>query len=340
MHKFYRTATSVAVVVWLALASSTQAAPLAIGDIVVSDNTNDALWLVDPTGANNPTQLTNGNKLSDVGHVAIDNAGRVFVAEANATAGQFNGIVQYDPVTNTQSEFASFGSIFAAAPTGIAIESDGSFIVTDRFNNTLYRVSSDGSTINEITPTSGPNLLSGNQPWGVAIDPSSGNIIVAVKDSDSIVSIDPTSGDQTLLTSGGDIDGPRGVSVDSDGNIYIAADTDTSPSETGGQIILWDGSAQTVLDVTPSPGALFDITLDADQNNLLAPGPGNFSDSIQGKVAIYSLSDESTTLEPDGFFSNFKPVGIAVYTPIPEPGSLGLFAGFLLAGACRRPRHA
>jgi len=332
MHKFYRTATSVAVVVWLGLASFIQAAPLALGDVIVTDSENDAVWLVDPTGDNDPTKLTENGLLSAVGHVAIDNDGQIFIAEANATSGQFKGIVQYDPVSDTQSEFASFGSITGATPTGIAIEADGSFIVTDQFKHTLYRVSPDGSTINEIT-TSGSNLLASNKPWGVAIDPT-GNIIVATVNNDSIISIDPTTGDQTELTSGGDIDGPRGVTVDGNGNIYIAND--------GGKIIQWDGSTQTVLDdLSANPGNLFDITLSLNQDELLAAGPG--AGSLDGKVVIYSLNNGTTTLEPDTSFSNFAPIGIATFTtstPIPEPGSLGLFAGFLLAGACRRPRHA
>lgn len=328
MQKFWLALGAVVVVLSVSFASTVQAAALNYDDIVASDDQTNKIWLI--SGTSNPVAISTGGMVSSPGHVAISNSGRIFVAEA----GTFKGILEIDPTDGTQSQLASFAS---GSPTGLAIEADGSFIVTDSFLDKIFRVSSDGSTITEIT-TAGTNYLTGNSPWGVAIDPTSGNIIVAVTDSNSIVEVDAVTGDQTLLTSGGDIDGPRDVVVSADGTIFIANDTDTSPNPSfnGGQIVKWDGVSQTVLAMTASPGALFGIDLESD-GTVLAAGPGNFADDIHGKLVRVSQSGGAVTTQPSGFFAGFKPVGVAVYIAVPEP-STGLILATVLAGVSFRRR--
>jgi DNA-binding beta-propeller fold protein YncE len=314
----------------MSFAGTVQAAALNYDDIVASDDQTNKIWLI--SGTSNPVAISTGGMVSSPGHVAISNNGRIFVAEAGSSG---KGILEIDPTDGTQTRVAIFAS---GSPTGLAIEADGSFIVTDSFLHKIFRVSTDGLTITEIT-TAGTNYLTGNSPWGVAIDPTSGNIIVAVTGSNSIVEVNAINGDQTLLTQGNDIDGPRDVVVSDDGTIFIANDTDTSsnPSFNGGQIVKWDGFTQTVLAMTASPGSLFSIDFEAD-GTVLAAGPGNVADDIQGKLVRVAQSGGATTTQPSGFFSGFKPVGVAVYIAVPEP-STGLILVGAVAGVTLRRRR-
>ena len=318
MQKFWFALGAIVVIACMFFGGAVQAAALNYGDIVVVDDQNNKIWLVDPTDTLSPQTISSNDKLGVATHAIINGAGQIFVANA----GTSRGILQIDPVTGNQTLFATVGANGLTTPAGIALEGDGSFIVTDSNLGAIYRVSSDGLTVTSISPTSGSDLITGNTPYGVAIDPSSGAIIVAVQDTGSIVSVDPITGNHTLLTT---VTNSRDVAVDGDGTIYIAA---------GSMIVQWDGFLQT-LATTPSPGTLYGIALD-DDGNIVAAGPGSFNDSVQGKVVSYDLDSSSTTLLPNGFFADFKPVGIAVYATVPEPSTGLILAAAMVGGMVRR----
>jgi sugar lactone lactonase YvrE len=126
------------------------------------------------------------------------------------------------------------------SPAGIAADSAGNVYVADSGNNTIRKISPDGT----VTTLAGTAGLRGNfdgtgaaaifnGPTGMAID-SAGNVYVADTLNDSIREISPGGAVTTLAGTAGQIgsnDGtgaaarfnnPSGVAVDSSGNLFVA----------------------------------------------------------------------------------------------------------------------
>jgi len=119
-------------------------------------------------------------------------------------------------------------------PAGIVVGPANSIYVADQFNGTIRKINAAGVVTNYVTGSAGKM----GHPTGLAID-SSGVLYVADPLSQGIYSIS-TSGVVTLFAggtgvggtgSGGGVDGtgtaatfygPRGIAVDSSGNLYVA----------------------------------------------------------------------------------------------------------------------
>jgi sugar lactone lactonase YvrE len=170
--------------------------------------------------------------------VAVDGAGNVYVADfgnhrirkitsagvVTTLAGSTEG---YAEGTGTAAQFKN--------PRDVAVDSAGNVYVADGGNNRIRKITSAG----EVTTLAGSTLgyaegtgeaAKFNFPLGVAVD-SAGNVYVADNDNNRIRKITPTGEVTTLAGSTqGDTDGtgeeaqfknPRGVAVDSAGNVYV-----------------------------------------------------------------------------------------------------------------------
>ena len=171
--------------------------------------------------------------------VAVDSSGNVYVADSNN-----HRIRKIDPagVVTTLAGSSSGdadGTGTAARfnlPNSVAVDSSGNVYVADFNNNRIRKIDSAGVVTTLAGSTSGYMDGTGTAakfsgPSGVAVD-SSGNVYVADYNNHRIRKIDPTGVVTTFAgSSSGYMDGtgtaaqfnnPRGVAVDSSGNLYVA----------------------------------------------------------------------------------------------------------------------
>lgn len=172
---------------------------------------------VDPTGIVYVADTSN-NKIR-----IISTAGVVSTFAGNGTQGSQNG----------QGSSATFWG-----PYGVALDSAGNVYVVDTGNHLIRKITPTGvvSTFAGSGSAGSQNgqgtVATFNFPRGIATD-SAGNVYVADWFNHNIRKITPTGLVSTLAGSGSagsqngqgsaaSFDGPRGVTVDSSGNVYVA----------------------------------------------------------------------------------------------------------------------
>jgi sugar lactone lactonase YvrE len=174
--------------------------------------------------------------------VAVDSSGNVYAADSS------NFKIRKITSTGVVTTLAGSGSIGSAdgsassasftSLTGIAVDSSGNVYVADGDKHKIRKITSTG----EVTTFAGSGVdasidgigtaASFNYPSGLAID-SIGDVYVADTGNNKIRKITPTGVVSTLAGSGvqGLVDGigtsarfnlPKGVVVDSAGNLYVA----------------------------------------------------------------------------------------------------------------------
>jgi serine/threonine-protein kinase len=170
--------------------------------------------------------------------VAVDAAGNVYVADSG------NSRVRKVTGGNTVSTLAGAGQL--DSPRGVAVDRSGNLYVTDTVNNRVRKITPDG-TVTTLAGSDSPGLGGGGladgqgtaaqfrSPIGIAVD-QAGNVYVADTGNNRIRKITADGRVSTMAGSGdagsgGFADGPaasarfnapRGVAVDSSGNVYVA----------------------------------------------------------------------------------------------------------------------
>jgi glucose/arabinose dehydrogenase len=228
---------------------------LGSGFIFVSDTANSTIRRVAAdggvttfAGSSTIRGNTNGNgssaTFSNPMGIAADSSGNLYVADAgNHTVRRITSAGAVTTFAGGAGVLGSNdGSVSAARfnrPGGVAIDAAGNVYVADTTNNTIRRISSGTVTtfagvagISGATDGTGANALF-NQPAAVAID-ASGNIYVTDTGNSTIRKITSAGVVTTLAglpTVAGLQDGsggrgwfnqPKGLAVDTAGNIYVA----------------------------------------------------------------------------------------------------------------------
>ncbi len=227
----------------------------ASGNVYIADSGNNRIEKVTPQGtlsvfagtgtSGTPTEGTATNsKLNSPGGVAVDSSGNVYIADSG------NNRIEKVTPQGRLSFFAGTGT--AGAPTagtatssnlnfprGVVVDSFGNVFIADYFNYRVEKVTPQGTlsffagTGTSGTPTAGPATSSKLIPSGVAVD-SFGNVYIADSGNNRIDKVTP-SGTLSIIAGTGtagaptagpatssNLKGPRGVAVDSFGNVFIA----------------------------------------------------------------------------------------------------------------------
>ena len=189
--------------------------------------------------------------LSGPYRVAVDSADNFLIADwgnhrirrVDAASGNISTVAG----TGTGSFSGDGGAATSAAlngPGGVAVDSADNIFIADINNHRIRRVAATGGTISTVAGT-GSSGVSGDgaaatsaqlsQPYDVAVD-SAGNFYIADRVNSRIRRVDAASGNISTFAGdgsrgfGGDgaaatsaqIDFPRGVALDSAGNLFIA----------------------------------------------------------------------------------------------------------------------
>ena len=210
------------------------------------------------------------------------------------------------PATYHTSTVSSDGKL--DFPEGLAIDSSGDLIVTVLADETVE--SGNPGSILRVNPSDGSittiadNSNSGGKieaPHRVAIVSDSkkglvsGDLVVVDFADDNVLKINPTDGTTSIIASksstGGMINEPEGIAIDSDGNLIVLITGEEGVDD--GAILKVDpsdGSTTTIADNSSSSGKIgepHDIAIDSAGNYIIA--------DMSGAILKVDSSDGNTT---------------------------------------------
>jgi sugar lactone lactonase YvrE len=314
------------------------AAPLALGDIVVTDFLlTPSVIRVDPVSGEQTT-ISSGGLLGNPNGVAVDDFGIVYVID---TGGK---IVRVDPAAydagdpDANQELVAQGGLLTTPQDG-DFDADGTLLVAAQAGSKLVRV--DPSAFNALDPDANQTLVTSgdllSSPKDVAVDRATGNAYVTSFSTDRVIRVAP-NGTQTIAALGALLESPTGIAREADGHLVVRGDPNG--------IVRIDPDAYTGAD----PGAnqeyvsvggllvlINDVAVEASGDVVATDGFGYSVSRIDPDA--YSPADpdgNQTLVSPQDVFTLFtNPVAIDVYTPEPAAELLGAVA---LASLVRR-RH-
>ncbi len=217
------------------------------GNTFVVDGSNHRIRKITPAGevstfAGSTQGFANGTgvaaKFDTPRGIAIDANGNLYVADSR------NARIRMITPAGVVSTFAGAGPGFGdgsssvarfSNPTGVAVNTNGDVYVADVFNHKIRKISGGvvttlaGNTLGSEDGTGGGARF--NNPTCVALD-GNGNLYVADRSNNSIRKITLAGAVVTTVAGGtvGDVDGaglsaqfngPYGIAVGNDGNIYV-----------------------------------------------------------------------------------------------------------------------
>ena len=188
------------------------------------------------------------------------------------------------------------------APRGLAFAPDGTFYVADSRNHRIQHFSADGQALNswgsfaDISAGAAPGGTF-NEPWGVAVGPD-GSVYVSDTWNHRVQKFDKNGKFITMWGSFGQSDatnqmvlyGPRGISVDANGHVYLA--------DTGNKrIIVFDSDGNFVTQIG-SEG--FDIGQFSEPVDVKLDAQGNVyvTDTWNQRVQVFSPSPDGKAFIP------------------------------------------
>jgi sugar lactone lactonase YvrE len=290
-------------------------APLGIaveadGSLVVTDIDLRAVVRVDPTSGDRTIISDNttgtGPNLKVVWGIAVEADGSLVVTDSGLNA--LNATVRVDPVSGDRTivsdNTTGSGPSFGQGPFGIAVEANGSLVVTDQDLEAVVRVdpaSGNRTIVSDASRGSGPEF---GAPTGIAVE-ANGGLVVVDNSLEAVVRVDPISGNRTIVSdastgSGPSFEIPWDIAVEADGSLVVAdrilkAVVRVDPV-TGGRTIVSDNSTGS----GPGFGGTWDrpdgIAVEAD-GSLVVTVPGLEAvlrvDPINGNRTIVSASSAS-----------------------------------------------
>jgi sugar lactone lactonase YvrE len=316
-----------------------------VTNIVISCSARPAAVLArfagDPSGAIG----TSANFNQPTG-IATDLAANVYVAD------QGNNTILKITTDGTVTNFAGTAGVTGSAdgtgpaatfnvPTSIATDLAGNLFVTDTANELIRKITSAGN-VTTLAGTVGTRGFSdGNGtaasftlPYGATTD-RAGNLFVADSAFCTLRRITP-AGDVTTPTgmalgarhdctgSGGQLNGPFGLGVDLDGNLYVAHTPD--------QVIIKITPAYAVSALAGTPGFSGDVDGVSTVASFNSP-LGVATDSVGNVYVADTLNQTVRKITPAGMVTTLVGVsGTAGFTPGALPGLLSHPRGLAISG--------
>ncbi len=298
------------------------------GNMFLADSRNAVIRKIDSAG--NVTTIAGGvsqtgsadgsgaaARFDSPADVALDGAGNVYVADTN------NSTIRKITPAGVVSTFAgSAGQVGAddgkgsaarfAGPGALVCDRHGNLYVADTYNNTIRKITPDGSvsTLAGMAGSyghadgKGPEAQFGN-PSSMAIDPD-GNLVVA--DGTHTVRRVTPAGMVTTLAGmpwqNGNQDG-AGASATFSGLSGITVDG-------GGNVFVFDGWSHTLRKITPA-GQVSTVTgkagtvgnVDGSAAQALLKGPARLSSDRAGNVYVSDNNSALRRVAPDGTVSTW-----------------------------------
>jgi phosphodiesterase/alkaline phosphatase D-like protein len=215
------------------------------GEVYVADPFAEALWAYSPDGKGG-YQLqsewlgkgTPAKEFGEVAGVAVDNsggpsAGDVYVVEAKGVGGEGGSVDVYRPKPSPAEEGEFLGRLSGPKlelPNGIAVSAaSGRVLVADSVKGAIFAYSAEGVFEEKLTGKGSPSgsFKAGEELGNVAalaVDEASGEIYVAEAQR-HVVSEYSSSGTWEgwiTTTPSGELSQPRGLALDSAGDLYVA----------------------------------------------------------------------------------------------------------------------
>ncbi len=215
-----------------------------LDNVYVGDTFNFVVRKITPSASVSSVVTNPANGAGEVRGVAVDSSGNIYTADLphhtirkitpDGTATIFAGLNDTPGSANGIGSVARF-----SFPTGLAVDGAGNVYVADNGNNTIRKITPAA----KVTTFAGSAGLLGSAdgtgtaarfygPFGVAVD-ASGNVFVTDTGNNTIRKITPARVVTTLgglplspgTSNGAGINArfnsPRGIAVDSAGNIYV-----------------------------------------------------------------------------------------------------------------------
>lgn len=217
--------------------------------------------------------------------------------------------------------------IAAPGPASAVALAPGDLLVTD--------VASGGGLIGDgflvhVDPDTGDSTIvvdfngtnPHGQPQGIAID-ASGDALLGMNEDAQILRVDPVTGAQTLVSSGGFLSFPIGIAVGSAGDLVVAEATNDAivrvDPVTGAQSLIASGVDPMALAI----GGSGDILVLTSSSRILRVDPATGGQTLVSELPLLEA-----------------PYRIAVVPQsVPEAASALLIASGLVLGAVVRRRH-
>ena len=329
----------------LPLTGASAPAPLAVvvdksGSLYVTDYGNDAVVKLAPsgTGYTQTTVMDSSSGLVDPRYIAVDDSGNVYVAD-------YGGHQIYRVAPSGGSAPVSLLTPNACgtnpcAPAGIAYDPNGNgWVLFTSFGDPhVWYVPASGGSPNPF-----PQFSDLSQPVGVAWGTTgpgpnpTGNLFVSDYNLNEVVELTwngAWSAESAPMTTG--LLNPSGITADSNGNVYIANQTNNAVVK-----VRWTGSGwDTGTTVSTSSLNIPDgVAIDTDGNIFIADrGNHRLLKESHGAVTFGSVAVGVTSSTSSLFFAFDKP-GTLGSTAVLTQGATGLDFADTHTGTCTQGHY-